>query len=279
MDSVESILLTLNTLLDNFRFLPEEILILKSENRRKVKLERNLHIHSDWELKALVNGTHKFKTRTKTYTLKAPSLVLIEPGAIHYIDKYLNNSNCCIFNCTFDLSDLSVGYYSNINNSFYSILQQDLKTIENLLSVSISSYLENIIDLITDENSISTHEAAGKLRLFFTAVGRILDNENNDLNYNETSIVDKCKAIMQARYSDYTLSIAEISKQLLTHFQTDTNSTIRQYLITLRLNKAKQFLKSKKYSVKEIAWMTGWKTAFHFSNSFKKHFGYRPSEI
>ena len=45
-----------------------------------------------------------------------------------------------------------------------------------------------------------------------------------------------------------------------------------------KLNRAAQLLMEHKYTVSEIADMTGFSTLAHFSTSFKKQFGVSPSE-
>ena len=45
-----------------------------------------------------------------------------------------------------------------------------------------------------------------------------------------------------------------------------------------KLNRAAQLLREGKYTVSEVADMTGFSTASHFSTSFKKQFGTAPSD-
>ncbi len=47
---------------------------------------------------------------------------------------------------------------------------------------------------------------------------------------------------------------------------------------TFKLNRAASLITEGKYNISEIAYMTGFNTLSHFSTSFKKQFGYTPSE-
>ena len=47
---------------------------------------------------------------------------------------------------------------------------------------------------------------------------------------------------------------------------------------TYKLNRAAELLKEGKYTISEIADMTGFNTLSHFSKSFKQQFGIPPSE-
>lgn len=51
-----------------------------------------------------------------------------------------------------------------------------------------------------------------------------------------------------------------------------------KYLAMYKLDKAKQLLKEKKYSITEIAAMLGYSSVFHFSSSFKATLGITPSQ-
>lgn len=57
-----------------------------------------------------------------------------------------------------------------------------------------------------------------------------------------------------------------------------TGETPNDMLRIYRLNRAAEMLKSRSYSIGEIADLTGFATQSHFSSLFKKHFGMTPSE-
>lgn len=51
------------------------------------------------------------------------------------------------------------------------------------------------------------------------------------------------------------------------------------YLISIRLNRALDLLKEGKTTIKEVAKLTGYQDAYHFSKSFKKQYGHAPSAL
>lgn len=61
-------------------------------------------------------------------------------------------------------------------------------------------------------------------------------------------------------------------------FKQATGQTIIQYTTNLRCNYALQLLQEKKYSITEIAEMCGFYDVSYFSKTFKKLFGYLPSQ-
>ena len=61
-------------------------------------------------------------------------------------------------------------------------------------------------------------------------------------------------------------------------FKACYNITIRQYIIQLRMAKAKALLDEQKYTVGEIAAILGYKSTAHFSQAFKTYYNHLPSE-
>lgn len=62
-------------------------------------------------------------------------------------------------------------------------------------------------------------------------------------------------------------------------FKEAFGTTVFGYLLTLRMKKATAMLSSGNYKVSEVAHEVGYKNAHHFSDAFKKQFGYLPSKI
>ena len=62
-------------------------------------------------------------------------------------------------------------------------------------------------------------------------------------------------------------------------FKSETGDTPINYLISLRMEKARALLLEKQnYSIQEIAQCVGYDDAYHFSKLFKKHYGNSPSQ-
>lgn len=74
---------------------------------------------------------------------------------------------------------------------------------------------------------------------------------------------------------DQYISTAYLSKI----FKEATGMSPINYLIAIRLNRAKELLKNEKFSIKEVATSVGYQDAYHFSKSFKKQFGTAPSNV
>ena len=111
------------------------------------------------------------------------------------------------------------------------------------------------------------------------------DGLNNvSKNDGNKSYIDKVKEYMHGYYNS-NISIEEISQIFhisLSHlqrtFKNETGQTPHQYLLQIRINKAKELLLREHYSMGEVARLCGFVNQSHFSTIFKYTTGITPSE-
>ncbi len=109
-----------------------------------------------------------------------------------------------------------------------------------------------------------------------------------DLNTEKISDrfdVDKAAEYINEKYSE-NISVRDIASVIAlspSHFsrifKKETGLTPQEYLIRVRLDRAKSFLMRSRKSVTEIALQCGFSSSAHFSSSFIKRFGKTPSEF
>ena len=99
------------------------------------------------------------------------------------------------------------------------------------------------------------------------------------------SIISEAKLFMSQNYSDPNLMLQDVAKavnmsksRFSTVFSQTTGQTFTEYLIYLRLNKAKELLRTTNYKSSQIAHETGYNDSHYFSYIFKKNMGMTPSE-
>ena len=97
------------------------------------------------------------------------------------------------------------------------------------------------------------------------------------------TIVETALDYMENFYYLVDLSISDIAgfvgvspQHLNSAFRKATGKTTRQNLISIRLNHARELLADSQYFVKEVASLTGWRSPFYLSNSFRREFGVSP---
>ena len=120
------------------------------------------------------------------------------------------------------------------------------------------------------------------LKTLFSALVIVLEKSIAD---EQTSLTARAADYIIRNYYRHNLSVEDVAAQLgitsnylVLRFHKETGVTIRQYLIQTRLEQAKLLLQSGRCMVKDAAKLTGWNSAYYFSNCYRHYFGIPPSE-
>lgn len=128
----------------------------------------------------------------------------------------------------------------------------------------------------------SIADFSGWLRDLLIPICRVM-NERSSQKHRKT--IDFIKQYVQQHYAeDITLDIiAEkvyLTRNYLSQiFKQETGENYNSYMTRVRMEKAKELLLTGNYKVFEIAPIVGYKNNAYFSQLFKKHTGYYPSEL
>lgn len=105
----------------------------------------------------------------------------------------------------------------------------------------------------------------------------IMDYSASKLNVTETDVIVKAKRYMADNYEDAELSLSKVAeyvelneKYFTNRFTRETGETFSSYLTALRMQKAKELLKTTTFKVYEISEMVGYHNVEHFNRMFKK---------
>ena len=100
-----------------------------------------------------------------------------------------------------------------------------------------------------------------------------------------SSVINDAKVYMAQHYNDPNLMLQDVAKavnmsnsRFSTVFSQQSGQTFTEYLVYLRMSKAKEMLKTTDLKSSQIAHETGYNDAHYFSYIFKKHVGMTPSE-
>lgn len=223
---------------------------------------QNCHVHKFWEL----------KFRSPEHSDDMYQITLIPPGTVHCMTRR--------------------EFSADIMPHAINITAQDKNSIWKIYSCEENNHGDNLIpELLNAVKRCSARTGFTRLRQELISV--VLDNflllirenlsnaENSRYRRNMSEIaVD----YMENCYHQADLSIEDIAgfvgvspQYLNSIMRKSTGKTIRQNLISIRLNHARELLASSQYFVKEVAELTGWRSPFYFSNSYRRHFGIAPS--
>jgi two-component system, response regulator YesN len=99
------------------------------------------------------------------------------------------------------------------------------------------------------------------------------------------AMVQQASAYIDSRYADANLSLAQVASQahlspsyFCTVFSQEMGKTFKEYLTEIRMQRARELLRSTALKSFEIADQVGYSDAHYFSYVFRKHTGQSPTE-
>ncbi|MDR1527690.1 MAG: response regulator [Dysgonamonadaceae bacterium] len=110
--------------------------------------------------------------------------------------------------------------------------------------------------------------------------------ETNYTNELDIEFLDKAIQMIEREIANSDFSVSDFCSLLAmsrtsvyNKLKSLTDQAPNDFIRIIRLNKAKDFLESGKYTVSEVSYMVGFTDPKYFSTSFKKQFGISPSKI
>lgn len=253
--------------------------------------ETNYHCHDFIELVTILKGERLFYIDGVEYEAKEGDLLILNPGTYHKsllgrhtapasVECYISFSDVNFRNVPKGHMPLFSG--ENLHFSMPQKMKQDLFKICQSISMEygscrtgryfmVKAYLIQMICLILREQATPSSSPDSEGCVFKSinkkyVVDRIMSYL--DLHYTEKVSLDK---IAQNMY----LSTFYVSKI----FKSETGDTPINYLISLRMEKAKELLESAEASsVQNAAAKVGYEDVSYFSKLFKKYHGFSPSK-
>lgn len=139
----------------------------------------------------------------------------------------------------------------------------------SVLKVRIRNILQNRQHLRDTVLSMDTNleETDYTSQLDKEFLDKVMEVVHEELSNSEFSINDFCRMLGMSRTSVYN------------KIKTLTGQGPNDFIRIVRLNKAKELLTSRKYSIGEVSAMVGFSDPKYFSTCFKKQFGMSPSKI
>ncbi len=182
-------------------------------------------------------------------------------------------------------------FFKHIPDNHVALESRTAKTFGTILSknLDIKPKVKNIL------NDIDACEFDGHLKkLYFKA--KIIELLTLQLVQSAQEIptglmaqeIEKMRIVkeliennLSESYSLAYLARAAVTNEqyLKKHFKTVYGNTVFGYMLSCKMQMAKDMLLSGKYRISEIADRVGYKHATHFTNAFKKFFGYLPKMI
>jgi AraC-like DNA-binding protein len=235
---------------------------------------QELHSHSHYELYFLSKGTRSFFLSNSLYQVTAPIVIVIPPHVMHKTE-----------------GDAFERYNFNVDAAYLDPYQKEVLETQALRIIKPSPTQAEQLTALLD-NAILANErqkhASHVTRALFSYCVYLLENLQNALSPNATTqsdippLVLKIIDFLHVHYAE-TLTLQSISNvffvskaTLLYNFKKYTNCSPIDFLLNIRLTKAKEWLSKSELSVNEIAERCGFSSANYFGLIFKQKEGISP---
>lgn len=253
--------------------------------------------HDFWELVYIDRGKIEIETEDKTFILEKNHIYFHKPDEFHRHKAITNDiSSMCVvsFRCDSLLLDTlanhvfflpehcqdvfsqvlkygSIIFSSIVDNEEQLYLIRDKRHpvfVEQMLINYLEIFLLEVLNLNTmtdtdlpDNKAVTQNHGKSNEDLLLAAKAYLRDNL-----FTKIYIPDMCEAL-------------NCSKTLLhVIFKKYTGLSIIQYFNSLKIEKAKELIRTSNLNITEIAERLSFCNINYFSNSFKKHTGMHPSE-
>ena len=235
-----------------------------------------------------------YLTRTRTqYTFH---FVLSGKGILNINDKTFNVSRHQVFavntQCTFsyypDLNDPWEYVWFDFNGSmaekyFTSFgFSEDNPIADCAFPQLIISELSSLLKRALNKSYVSYFDY---ISAFYKLISTIGCNKNDTVFFCQPDYVEEIKRYIEHKFTDEDFNIENLAKAMhISHshlckiFKSHEGISVISYVNILKLNYASKLLRQTDLSVREIAFMSGFRDYEHFLKSFKKKFGVTTSE-
>ncbi len=226
-------------------------------------------LHKAYELVYVYEGTLNIELSSGSYSLQPHDLILYRSDqAVMDIGE-----NCSYLTAVFEINQRKSLHI--LNNTFHctSELQQILWKL--LIESSENSYYTRTLMVCY------LQEALLLLMQFYEMIShKPLFADNNPAR---NDLLSEILSYMNKRITE-PITIEEICHEfyisrssLQALFKTHLNTSPKNYLLNIKLQKSKELIRQNQYTISEIAYMLGFSSIHYFSRLFKKYFNTTPS--
>lgn len=237
----------------------------------------DLHSHSHYELYFLLSGEREYFIGNRMYKIAAPCVAVIPPYTMHKSegDKFMR---------------------MNINAAADFLSDEEKKVINGLSDRFIDLNSEKgkkVIDLLYDAESLYIRGgSADALGSFLGCIIYYLDDIKSAEEISPTISGAQKASPLVLKLIDYInthftrqITLDDLSREfylskvsLCMKFKKAMHTTINDYILQLRLNRAKEYLMSTKKQMEEIAELSGFSSAAYMGLVFKDKTGLSPMQ-
>lgn len=235
------------------------------------------HSHESYELYFLLKGTREIFVRNNVYKISAGMFFVIPPFWLHYVSG--GEHSRIVVSVTED--ELSAGEKAFLAKCFeLSAVAPDKRDFDfytDLLMQAVD------LSLFTEEESEEYTRAVTKSFLLSLRRSNHIENAAALIPQSQhDALVSDVTAYLNAAYAE-PVTLGDLCKRfyvskvtLCKRFKNVLSCSIMDYLLKLRLNKAKQLLLTTRDPIETVSEKCGFSSANYFGLVFKKNVGVSP---
>lgn len=208
------------------------------------------------------------------------------------VDKCCKRKDTCILSIKNTGANLAnVGEILKVYNGELTVESLDDIGTHFMIDIITKSKIEDnevetIGQLLPKQYPVYYKEVSNKLTTHFANIANT-ENALLDKGEQESVFLKKVNAIINSNMNSESFSIIDMASamalsrgHLYRKIKSLTDMSPRQYLIFTRLQLARKLLQNKNQdlNVSEVCYRVGFSSKSHFTRSFKKQFGFNPSE-
>ena len=228
----------------------------------------NLHSHPHFEIYFLKSGSRTFFLSNALYDLQGPLIIIIPPHTLHKTEggpferynvnvskSYLDDFQCEVLTAkALHLLKLTSEYSNKVEELLEPLCQKSHLKYEKNIKHTLFSYFIYLLYNIEKEDLKPTAHLKQDAPPVLLKIMKYLD-ENYNQKITLNSVADK-----------FYLSSTALSYM----FKKYMHNTLIDYVLFLRINKAKEFLCHTNKSVETIAELCGFSSSNYFGLIFKQ---------
>lgn len=240
-----------------------------------------MHWHDRMEINLVVSGSLMFHSGEGHFEVRPGQVAISAPRRLHggIAGKEGVEYHTIMFNVEkfFNLTPASDKY-------LLPVLRGDIIFPRVVEDAHLKNAIEQLIRIAEEDTAYHPLQAEGKiyevmgiLYQYGTVSSRTAVETDKGfyeiLKYVNDHFADKLTP------KDISLQFGYNETYFCRRFKEVTGLTFTKYVQALRMELAIELLKEGKEGIRYIAWKCGYADVSYFSNCFKSHFGFRPSEI
>lgn len=256
--------------------------------------DKNMHSHDFWELSYVYEGRGTHYMNDSVLTIREKEFLFISPETEHcivspskengalvrvcnvlvkkaYMDKIVNKYRKMDSFADYDFTQM-------LNKAFCLQLSDDSRIVYNQIMAITHEYnhFAEGSDCIIENCMINLLIYIARLHKTQTAKQQTSDNKNEALD----EVIKYIRSNFGGNLTlDFLAEQAHISREYLSRkFKSYTGTNISDFIAEVRIERAKQLLRSSTHSITDISLYCGYTSIGNFQRFFKKLVGCSPSE-